>query len=56
MALTEEALVASWQTDRALLEADGFSVRVIRERRGIVEAEVSDATDRARLEWARDAG
>jgi hypothetical protein len=51
---TEEALAASWQTDRGLLEAEGFGVRVLRERAGIVEAEVDDGTDRARLEWARD--
>jgi hypothetical protein len=51
---TAAALEATWAADRALLEANGFSVRVLRERPGIVEAEVADATDRARLEWARD--
>ncbi len=51
---TEEALEASWQKDRALLEAEGLGVRVLRERPGIVEAEVDDGADQARLEWARD--
>src|SRR5688572_10486695 len=51
---TDAALDASWEADRALLEANLFSVRVLRHRVGLVEAEVSDATDRARLEWARD--
>jgi hypothetical protein len=51
---TDAALEASWEADRMSLEASGFSVRVLRQRVGIVEAEVSDATDRARLEWARD--
>jgi hypothetical protein len=51
---TDAALDASWEADRTLLEANGFSVRVLRERVGLVEAEVSDTSDRARLEWARD--
>jgi hypothetical protein len=51
---TDEALEASWVADRTALEANGYSVRVLRERLGLVEAEVADATDRARLEWARD--
>jgi hypothetical protein len=51
---TEEALEASWQADRALLAAEGFDVRVLRERSGLVEVEVDDGADRARLEWARD--
>jgi hypothetical protein len=51
---TTEALDASWQADRAALESAGYELRVLRERPGLVEAEVSDGTDRARLEWARD--
>lgn len=51
---TDEALEASWRADRALLEADGLGVRVLRERSGLVEAEVHDGDDRALLEWARD--
>jgi hypothetical protein len=51
---TDEALETSWVADRTALQANGYSVRVLRERVGLVEAEVADATDRARLEWARD--
>jgi hypothetical protein len=51
---SDAALEASWGGDRTMLETNGLSVRVLRERIGLVEAEVSDATDRARLEWARD--
>lgn len=51
---TDEALEASWRADHILLEEHGFSVRVLRARTGLVEAEVADAADRARLEWARD--
>src|SRR5206468_1535882 len=51
---TDEALAASWRADRVLLEANGFSVVVMRERPTLVEAEIRAATDRVRLEWARD--
>jgi len=51
---TDEALDMSWRADRALLEANGFGVRVLRERSGLVEAEINRGADRARLEWARD--
>lgn len=51
---TDEALEASWHADRELLVHEGLSVRVLRERVGLVEAEVDDGTDRARLEWSRD--
>lgn len=51
---TTEALDASWQADQALLEGAGYGLRVLRERPGFVEAEVSDGSDRVRLEWARD--
>jgi hypothetical protein len=51
---TDEALAASWGADRRLLEANGFDVLVVRERATFVEAEVSAAGDRIRLEWARD--
>jgi len=49
---TEEALEASWSA--ALRPASGFGVLVLRERAGLVEAEIGDGTDRARLEWTRD--
>ncbi len=51
---TNEALESSWLADRKLLERDGLDVRVLRERVGLVEVEVDDGSDRARLEWARD--
>lgn len=51
---TDEALDASWRADRSALEAIGLRVQVTRERTGIIEAEVGDGRDRARLEWARD--
>ena len=37
---TEEALTVSWQADRESLEGGGYTVRVFRERRGFIEAEV----------------
>jgi hypothetical protein len=51
---TEAALDASWQADRRLLEQDGFTVRVLRERLGLVEAHVSKGADAVIVEWARD--
>ena len=51
---TDEALAASWRADRHLLEANGFEVRVVRERPTLVEAEVGAGAERVRLEWARD--
>jgi hypothetical protein len=51
---TDEGLDASWQADSAVLEANGYAVRVLRARVGLVEAEVADDADLARLEWARD--
>lgn len=46
---TEAALEATWLADRDLLTTAGFSVRVLRERPGLVEAEVADAADPAVL-------
>lgn len=51
---TEEAVEASWAADRSRLEASGYSVQVVRERPGFVEAEVSNEAGPVRLEWARD--
>jgi hypothetical protein len=51
---TEEALAASWAGDRRLLEESGFEVAVVREWRGLIEAEVTSGGERVRLEWARD--
>jgi hypothetical protein len=51
---TETALESTWKADRDLLTAAGFEIRLLRERSGLVEAEVSSAGDRVRVEWARD--
>jgi hypothetical protein len=39
----EEALDVSWRSDRALLKSHGYVVQVLRERTGVIEAQVSDA-------------
>ena len=51
---TEEAVEASWTADRLLLEQAGYEVRVLRERPGFVEAEISDGGETVRMEWVRD--
>lgn len=51
---TETALHETWQADRELLTANGFVVRVVRERPGFVEAEVGEHSDFVRVEWTRD--
>ncbi len=51
---TDTALQASWDADRALLEKNGFDLRVLRERVGLVEARVSQGSDTVLIEWARD--
>lgn len=51
---TDEALEASWDADRRLLETHGFEVRLIRERRAFVEAEVGKGNEAVLVQWARD--
>ncbi len=51
---TESALDSSWREDRALLEESGYSVRVVRDRPGFVEAEITGAGGSLHLEWTRD--
>ena len=51
---TDAALEATWQADRQLLERHGFGVRVLRARRGLVEAEVHLDDESVLMEWARD--
>ena len=51
---TEEALAATWDADRRLLEAEGFVVTVLRERPAFVEAEVSRGDESVILQWVRD--
>jgi hypothetical protein len=41
---TEEALAATWESDRRVLEAGGYALRVLRERPTFVEAEFSPAS------------
>ena len=51
---TEHAVAAAWTADRQLLEHGGFAVRVVRERAGFVEAEVSREGQTVLIQWARD--
>jgi len=45
---TEAAVEDSWTADRLLLEQAGYEVRVLRERPGFVEAEISDGGETVR--------
>lgn len=51
---TASALEAAWETDRALLVANGYEVRPLRERPAFVEAVAAKGGDRVLLEWTRD--
>jgi hypothetical protein len=51
---TEAALEASWTSDRAVLAERGCTVKVIRDRPGLVEAEVAQGADAVVVEWTRD--
>ena len=51
---TVAALAATWEADRRVLTAHGFSVRVARERPTFVEAEVERGPDRILLQWVQD--
>jgi len=51
---TDAALEASWEGDRRLLQAQGFAVRVVRERPFFVEAEVARGDETVLMQWARD--
>jgi hypothetical protein len=51
---TTEALEATWAADRRLLEAQGFGVRVLRERPSYVEAEIGRTGETVLMEWVRD--
>jgi hypothetical protein len=51
---SDEALAASWESDRRALEADGLEVEVLRERGTYVEARISRHGDSVLIEWARD--
>jgi len=52
---SEEALEATWESDRKLFEASGYLIAVLRSRPGmLVEATVSKGGDDVRLQWVRD--
>lgn len=51
---TDEAVAASWQADRLLLERAGYEVQAFRDRPGFVEAHVGRGGDAVLLQWARD--
>ena len=51
---TDAALDVSWNRDREALVAAGYPLRILRERPGIVEAEVARGSEHVLIEWARD--
>jgi hypothetical protein len=51
---TAEALDAAWRDDRAALEAAGCGVAVLRDRAGLVEAQVGRGPDEVVIQWTRD--
>ncbi len=51
---TREAVTASWNEDRRLLEHQGLAVAPLHERPGFVEAQVSRGTETLVIEWAQD--
>ena len=51
---TADAVSASWDADRQLLESAGYTVQARRERPGFVEAAVDRDGDTLTVEWVRD--
>ncbi|MBN2312488.1 MAG: hypothetical protein JXM79_01075 [Sedimentisphaerales bacterium] len=51
---TLEALEATWQSDRTLLENHGYELRSVHERPGYVEALVGKGTNTVLMQWTRD--
>jgi hypothetical protein len=51
---TREAVEQSFDVDRSLLEACGFSIIVVRQRPAFIEAEVHRVGDRVLLQWVQD--
>jgi len=51
---TREAVRATWDADRSLLEREGLMLEVIRERDTFVEAIVREKHDSVVLQWAQD--
>ena len=50
---TDDAVAASWDAHRRLLERHGFQLHVVRERPSYVAAEARQAGESVRVEWAR---
>ena len=51
---TLEALEATWQADRKLLDRHGYEVRSVHERRSYVEAVVGKGADTVLIQWTCD--
>jgi hypothetical protein len=51
---TAEAVVASWDADRMLLEQHGFRISLLRERPLFIEAEIASGNESVLLQWAQD--
>jgi len=51
---TLEALDATWVADRILLEENGYSVDIVRERSGFVEVVISRNHESVEMQWVRD--
>ncbi len=51
---TVEALEATWQADRTLLEAGGYELRIIHERRSYVEALACKEDESVLIQWTCD--
>jgi hypothetical protein len=51
---TEQALAATWESDRRVLETGGYALRVLRERPTFVEAEATRGGRNVLIQWAQD--
>jgi hypothetical protein len=51
---TETALEWSWKQDREVLIAEGCTIQVLRDRPGLVEAQITRRADTVIVEWSRD--
>ncbi len=51
---TEEALQATWDADRLLLQSQDYGIEIVRERPSFVEARISRGSEGVLMEWARD--
>lgn len=49
-----EAMHTSWRLDRETLINEGYSVKVLREIRTFIEAEVSKGSERTEIQWGTD--